>query len=54
MKIILTAQEILDRGVWDEFCEMKGINPWAINEGLMDSDEEFIFTEKDAEKLGLL
>jgi len=54
MKIILTAQEILDRGIWDEFCEMKGINPWAMNEGLIDSDEEFIFSEQEAKELGLI
>ena len=54
MKIILTANELLDRDIWDEFCEMRGINPWAVNEGLMDSDEEFTFTEKEAEELGLI
>lgn len=54
MKYTLTASEILDRGIWDEFCQLRGINEWAINEGLMDSDEEFTFTEEEAQKLGLV
>lgn len=54
MKITLTAREILDKGIWDEFCEMRGINPWAMNEGQMDSSEEFTFTEKESKKLGLI
>ena len=54
MKITVTAQEVLDAGVWDEFCEEFGLNVWAINEGRMDSDEEFSLTEEQAKKLGFL
>ena len=54
MKIIATAEEILDTGNWEEFCEDFGINPWAMNEGLMNSDEEFSFTEEEAKKYGLI
>ena len=51
MKIIVTAREILDRGDWDAFCELFGINPWAINEGLMEPSEEFTLTIKQARKI---
>lgn len=54
MRIILTASEILDRGAWDTFCEDRGISVWAMNEGQMDSDEEFSFTEAEARKYGFL
>lgn len=54
MKIVVTAREILDRWLWDEFCEMRGYNPWAINEGLMPEDEEFYLTEEEAKRLGIL
>lgn len=54
MKITLTAHDILDRGAWDEFCELRGINEWAIAEGLMDDSEEFTFTYAEAKELGLL
>ncbi len=54
MRVIVTAEEIQDRGVWDEFCEKHGINVWAVNEGLMDSDEEFILSEEEAKSYGFL
>lgn len=40
MSIIkMTARQIIDLGLWDRVCEYKGINPYAVNEGLMkDSD----------------
>ena len=54
MRILITASDLIDRGLWDEVCEARGINVWAVNEGLMDADEEFIFTQKEATSLGLL
>lgn len=52
MKLVVTVREILDKGVWDEFCEEFGINPWARNEGLMSDDqEEFTLTEEQARRL---
>lgn len=54
MKIIVTADEILEKGCWEEFCEEFGFNVWAINEGLMDSDEEFTLTKEQAVKYGFL
>lgn len=54
MKIIVTARMILERGCWDEFCDEFGINPWALNEGLMESSEEFTLTEEQARKYGFL
>ncbi len=53
MTIKLTAREILDREIWEEFCELRDINVWAVNEGRMDDDEEFTFTEAEAKKLGI-
>ena len=54
VKIKITVQEINDKGCWLEFCLLKGINEWAMNEGLMDPDEVFFVTAKEADKLGLL
>lgn len=54
MQVVVTAEEIIDRGLWDQFCEDHGINVWAVNEGLMDSDEKFTLSESDARKYGLL
>lgn len=54
MKYIITARELMNRGKWDAVCDMFGINPWAVNEGLMESSEEFKLDESQARKLGLL
>lgn len=47
MPVVLTAEEILNSGQWDRFCAQRGINPWAINEGLMDKREEFVFSDDE-------
>lgn len=54
MKIIVTAEEIIDRGEWEKFCEDRGINVYAVNEGLMDEDEEFILNYGEANKYGFI
>jgi hypothetical protein len=52
--IVITPRELLDSYLWDEFCNMRGINIWAMNEGLMSSDEVIILTEDEAIALGLI
>lgn len=54
MKIVVTAREVLDNGAWEQLCQDRGINVWAINEGCMDSDEQFSLTEEEAKKYGFL
>lgn len=52
--ISLTASEAIDRGLWDQLCELRGWNVWIVNEGRMPSDEVITLTEDEARKLGLL
>ena len=52
MKIIITPNDLMDKGIWEKACELLGINVWAVNEGLMDSDKELYLTEDQANKLG--
>lgn len=54
MNVQITAHEAIERGIWDQVCEMKGLNEWAVNEGMMDGDELLTFTEKEAKQLGLI
>lgn len=54
MKITITADEAMDKGIWDEICDLKGYNPWCVNEGLMDGDHEIRLTEKEAKDMGIL
>jgi len=52
--VTVTGSEALDKGIWTNLCALLGINEWAINEGLMDGEEEIILTEDQARILGLL
>ena len=47
----ITVRELMDDYDWDKVCEIKGLNPWCVNEGLMDSDEELDFDEEEYAKL---
>ena len=44
---------ILDNADWDIFCELKGYNPWMINEGLVESNDKVCLTFVEADKIGL-
>jgi len=46
MKVVITAREAMDRGVWDQVCDLKGLNPWCVNEGAP-SDMEITRNEAD-------
>lgn len=54
MNIVITAGELIEHGVWDNWCEISGTNIWAVNEGLMDSEEEIVLTIEQASQIGLL
>lgn len=54
MRYIFTAEELIDQCVWDEFCQDRRINVWAVNEGLMNSDEEFVLNDDEISKYGLV
>ncbi len=53
MRITITVEEVLDRCLWDKVCALKGINIWAVNEGMMELTEEIQLTPLEAEELGL-
>lgn len=54
MRLILTIREIMDRGLWDKFCDLRGWNPWIVNEGLAESNEDVILTDDEQRQLGLI
>lgn len=54
MKIVVTVEEVLKKGIWSEVCERKGINIWASNESLIDNSQEIELTESEARELGLI
>ena len=40
MKLFVTVRYIMDAGLWERICDVNGINPWALNEGLCDYNTE--------------
>lgn len=54
MIIGITVGELVDKGVWLNYCELTGTNEWSINEGLIDSDEVLNLSEQHAIQLGLI
>lgn len=53
MRIILTLEEVLDKcNDWEQFCNDKGWNEWAVNEG--GGDIQVSLTEDEANKYGIL
>jgi len=53
MKIIITANEAIDLGIWEDVCRIKGINEWVVNEGMMNGTDEITLSEKEAVELHL-
>ena len=54
MKVTVTLQDILDKGAWDRYCDMRGWDVYIINEGKASPDEEVTLTTEQAVELGFL
>lgn len=47
-----TARQLMDKGYWRLFCQVKGVNEWALSEGMSDQ-EVFSFTQSELDKMGI-
>lgn len=55
MKIIITLAEFSEKtGMSDEVCEIVGLNPWCLDEGLATGEDTIELTEEQAKKLGFV
>ena len=56
MKIVITVREYLNEhnGSWTDLCDLTGINPYAVMEGLMSADTEIVLTKEQAKELGVI
>lgn len=54
MKIIATAGELADRGLWVKAARVTGHSRWAIEDCKLDRDSEIALTEHQARQIGLL
>ena len=51
---IVSFDYLMEKGVWEKFCEMKGINPHCVAEGLADKTESVELTPEEALEISLL
>jgi len=47
MKLELTAREIVDLGIWEEYCNWSGMSLWAFKDGQIQDDTEIILSKAD-------
>lgn len=46
----MTVRQCRDLGLWDNYCEWSGCNPYAINEGQIDNDDIIEFDSEFKKK----
>lgn len=54
MEITITVRELFNKGIWEKYCSLTGVNEWAVKEGLLDKSEKVVVSENLAKKLGLI
>lgn len=54
MRCAVTIGEMMDRGVWETFCDMRQLNVWMVNEGMADREDVYALSEYEARDLGFL
>ena len=54
MRIIITAEEALDKGIWKEVANIAGYDYFAIADGIMDLNTEISLTEEQAKELNII
>jgi len=50
----ITVRELFDRDLWAKYCEISDTNVWAVNEGLLDENDEIELTDKEMQELFLI
>jgi len=53
MKIIITASEAIEKGIWERISQIKGYDVYAVSEG-MDPETEIELTQDQAIDLGII
>ena len=54
MTIKITVRELFDKGLWLAYCKVTGTNEWAVNECLLQDNDEVELTSEQAKDMGLL
>ena len=51
--VSISLREILNNYDFNRYCEISGLNPWCINEGLASGDEIVELTRDAAKYIGI-
>lgn len=51
--MILIIDEIMELGLWEKFCDLRGWDYYIVSDGKASGDEEIILNEHEVKKLGL-
>jgi len=49
-KITMTPRELIERDLWEEYCQFTGTNEWAVDEGLINSNESLVLPQEFVDK----
>ncbi len=50
----IPAYKLIEKGIWQDACELLGLDQWAVNEGKMDEHKMITLTEIQAKELGVI
>ena len=53
LSLTVTAKDLLSMSLWEDFCNLRGINPYAISEGLMEEEEIIYLNSAEIKSLGI-
>lgn len=53
MKIVVTVEELMRAFCWFPLCKLRGISPFALNEGQVNRDDEFILSLEEVREIGM-
>ncbi len=54
MRVGISPNELQERGLWDEFCRLRGWSVWCVKEGLCSGDAEITLSRDEMKALGLV
>lgn len=53
MKVILTANEMIERGFWHAYCDLMHIDHYVVANGVFSGTKEFTLRESQLRALGI-
>lgn len=52
MRVVVTPNELMEKGKWERFCNVRGWSVYCVNEGRCSGDERIELTESEMIQIG--